>query len=36
MSTEITDPEVLEFIARTESFYPPNTVELTIAEQRRV
>ncbi len=36
MSTEITDPEVLEFIARTDSFYPPNTVGSPIAEQRRV
>ena len=36
MSTGITDPEVLEFIARTESFYPPNAVDFTIAEQRRV
>jgi acetyl esterase len=36
MSTTITDPEVLEFIARTDSFYPPNTVEFSIAEQRRV
>ena len=36
MSTEITDPEVLEFIARTDSFHPPNTVGSPIAEQRRV
>ena len=35
MSTEITDAEVLAFIARTDSFYPPNTVEFTIADQRR-
>ena len=36
MSTGITDPEVLEFIARTESFTPPNAIEFTIADQRRV
>ena len=36
MSTEITDAEVLAFIARTESFYPPNTIESPIADQRRV
>ncbi len=36
MSTGITDAEVLEFIARTDSFTPPNTVEFTISEQRRV
>ena len=36
MSTEITDPEVLDFIARTDSFYPPNTADSPIAEQRRV
>jgi len=35
MSTEITDPEVLEFIARTDSLYPPDAVEHSIAEQRR-
>jgi acetyl esterase len=35
MSTEITDPEVLEFIARTDVLYPPNAVEHSIAEQRR-
>ncbi len=34
MSTEITDPEVLEFIARTDLLYPPNAVEHTSAEQR--
>ncbi len=34
MSTEITDPEVLEFITRTDIFYPTNAVEHTIAEQR--
>jgi acetyl esterase len=36
MSTEITDAEVLDFIARTESFYPPDATGFTIAEQRRV
>ena len=36
MSTQITDPEVLEFIARTESFTPPNAIEFTIPDQRRV
>ncbi|MFQ5564867.1 MAG: alpha/beta hydrolase [Paracoccaceae bacterium] len=35
MSTGITDAEVLEFIARTDIFYPPNAVEHTIADQRR-
>ena len=34
MSTEITDAEVLEFIARTDILYPTNAVEHTIAEQR--
>ena len=34
MSTEITDPEVLEFITRTDILYPTNAVEHTIAEQR--
>jgi acetyl esterase len=36
MSTEITDAEVLDFIARTDSYYPPNTVEFSIEDQRRV
>ena len=36
MSTTITDPEVLEFIARTDSFYPPDTYGKTTAENRRV
>ncbi len=36
MSIEITDAEVLEFITRTDSYYPPNTVEFTTDEQRRV
>ena len=36
MSTGISDAEVLEFIARTESFYPPDATDFTIAEQRRV
>jgi acetyl esterase len=35
MSTEITDREVLDFIARTDSLYPPDAVERSIAEQRR-
>jgi acetyl esterase len=35
MSTEITDPEVLEFIARTDSYYPPDTYGKTTAENRR-
>jgi acetyl esterase len=35
MSTEITDPEVLDFIARTNILYPPDAVEHSIAEQRR-
>jgi len=36
MSTEITDPEVLAFIEKTNNFYPPNTIDLAIAEQRQV
>ncbi len=36
MSTEITDPEVLAFIARTESHHPPDAIDRTIADQRRV
>ena len=36
MSTEITDPEVLDFIARTESFYPPDAYDTTVAENRRL
>ena len=36
MSSEITDPEVLAFIERTEAAYPPNAVELSIAGQRKV
>ena len=35
MSTEITDPEVLDFIARTDLFYPPDAVKYSIAEQRQ-
>jgi acetyl esterase len=35
MSTGITDPEVLDFIARTDLLYPPNAAEHTIAEQRQ-
>jgi acetyl esterase len=34
MSTGITDPEVLDFIARTDILYPTNAVDHTIAEQR--
>jgi acetyl esterase len=36
MSTEITDPEVLEFISKANSFYPPNAVEFSVDDQRRV
>lgn len=36
MSTAITDPEVLAFIARTESFYPPDEAGLSVAGRRRV
>lgn len=36
MSTEITDPEVLAFVDRTSSFYPPETIGFSITEQRRV
>ncbi len=36
MSTEISDPEVLAFIERTGSFYPADTIDFTIADQRRV
>jgi len=35
MSTEIADPEVLDFIARTDGLYPPDAVEHSIADQRR-
>ena len=34
MSSAITDPEVLAFIERTENFYPPDTIGLSVAEQR--
>lgn len=36
MSTSITDAEVMEFIARTESFYPPGAHEFPVADNRRV
>jgi len=36
MSTEITDPEVLEFIAKCESSYPADAISLSIDEQRQV
>ena len=36
MSIKITDTEVLEFIARTESFYPPDGYGLSVAENRRL
>jgi acetyl esterase len=36
MSTMITDPEVLAFIAKTDSFYPPDTYGKTTAENRRI
>jgi acetyl esterase len=35
MSTEITDPEVLAFIEKTDSFYPPDTYSKTTAENRQ-
>lgn len=34
MSSAITDPEVLAFIDRTNSFYPPDAVALTVSDQR--
>jgi len=34
MLTAITDPEVLEYISKTESLYPANAVELGVDEQR--
>ena len=34
MSSVIKDPEVLAFIDRTNAFYPPEAVNLTIADQR--
>lgn len=36
MSTEITDPEVLAFIERTDGFYPPGAWDGTPAENRRL
>ena len=36
MSSTITDPEVLAFIAKTESLYPTDTVDFSIEDQRRV
>jgi len=36
MSTRITDAEVLDFIARTESFYPPDGYGLSVTENRRL
>jgi len=36
MSIEITDPEVLAFIAKTESAYAPNAIDYTIEDQRRI
>lgn len=36
MSSAITDPEVLAFIAATDAAYPPDAVELDVAGQRRV
>ena len=33
---EILDPEIRAFIAHTEDYYPPNTVDLTISEQRAI
>ena len=34
MSSTITDPEVLAFIKRTESFYPPGSNTASVAQQR--
>lgn len=34
MSSSITDPQVLAFINRVESFYPPEAVNFSVAEQR--
>lgn len=34
MSSTITDPDVLAFIARTNAFYPPDAVALSINDQR--
>lgn len=34
MSSVITDPEVLAFINRTNSFYPPDAVKLSVSDQR--
>ena len=34
MSTLIKDPEVLAFIEKTESHYPPDAMAQTIAQQR--
>ena len=34
MSSAITDPEVLAFIHKTESFYPPGSNTATVAQQR--
>ena len=36
MSSEITDPEVLAFIEKTEAAYPPDAVSLSIAGQRKI
>lgn len=35
-ASRIDDPEILAFIARTDSFYPPDAVDLDIARQRAV
>lgn len=35
-ATAITDPEVLEFIAKTESFYPPEANQASAEENRRL
>ncbi|NRB01800.1 MAG: alpha/beta hydrolase [Rhodobacteraceae bacterium] len=34
--TKLLDAEVWAFLARTEEFYPPDAVDLTVADQRRV
>ena len=36
MSSEITDPEVLAFIEKTEAAYPPDAVSLSISGQRKI
>ncbi len=33
---DLLDDEVRAFIARTDAFYPPEAVDFTVAEQRRL